>query len=732
MTTTARGHRRSGRRGLPISVKIAFALGLALLATGAIAVRLVQDVVEAGQIAATLHQLEALSTQHAIRLPNALEREVEAVRTLTREYEIQQRLTEALMYPSPVFAEDEVMHASGVLQRRVAEFKTTYPELTALVILDSEGHILAGAPLLPEEELPAPGSWSWFDDMEHTARDSVVLLSPRDDHLTETDGIHIAMPVYSADNLQFVGAIYAVWDMSNFSPVTATSEQETVVLVTPDISEIGMGTHSWQSGDIESDAKPRVLSSMVDGFVYDAPSGERWLFGVVRASATDANVDILPGGEWYVVTRQPVETALAGAAPVITRLRLAIGLSVAAGVLVATLVAMFMLRPLRRLTEAADRIRGGELNAPIPDLPPDEVGTLAGVMSELVSALLSRLDQLNAAVRISQEAGRSLDREELLERVTHTVAAEFDCRGAAIYLLGAGEDEAQRRAVAGDEDLVAEMPVRFPIDEKTATGRAILLRAAQLGGPRELALPLAAAGKALGALVVVMRDPVEREDLNVMRLVADQIGVSIENARLFEEGASRFEEIEALNRRLTRDAWEEALEHSEALRYTRDPEARWPAPPERLGRRRGAITAETYLDDEGRSVLAAPLVLRGESIGALAVTRPRGTTWTRDEHLLVEAVAARLSMIAEGIRLVEETSWRAEREERISQVSASLFARTSSVEDVVQAALDELSGVLGSDHVALRIGSPPGGDGDGKETHSAPAPRRDERELSDG
>jgi GAF domain-containing protein len=350
-----------------------------------------------------------------------------------------------------------------------------------------------------------------------------------------------------------------------------------------------------------------------------------------------------------------------------------------------------------------------------------------------VSALLSRLDQLNAAVRISQEAGRSLDREELLERVTHTVAAEFDCRGAAIYLLGAGEDEAQRRAVAGDEDLVAEMPVRFPIDEKTATGRAILLRAAQLGGPRELALPLAAAGRALGALVVVMRDPVEREDLNVMRLVADQIGVSIENARLFEEGASRFEEIEALNRRLTRDAWEEALEHSEALRYTRDPEARWPAPPERLGRRRGAITAETYLDDEGRSVLAAPLVLRGESIGALAVTRPRGTTWTRDEHLLVEAVAARLSMIAEGIRLVEETSWRAEREERISQVSASLFARTSSVEDVVQAALDELSGVLGSDHVALRIGSPPtDGDGDGKETHSAPAPRRDERELSDG
>jgi GAF domain-containing protein/HAMP domain-containing protein len=732
MSTAAGAHRRTGRRALPISVKIAFALGLALLATGVISVRLVQDVVEAGQIAATLRQLETLSTQQAIRLPNALEREVEAVRTLTREYEIQQRLTEEQVNPSPMFTEDEIMRPSGVLQRRIAEFKVSYPELTAVVILDAEGHILAGAPLLPEEELPAPGGWSWFGGMARTGRESAVLLSPRDDHLTGEQGIHIVLPVYSAGGLQYVGSIYAVWDMSNFSPITPASDQQTIVLVSPDISEIGMGTHPWQNGEIESDVRPRILSSTTEGFVYDDPSGERWLFGVVRVSATDADADDLPGGEWYVVTRQPARTALAGAVPIVTRLRLAIGLSAAAGVLVAALVAIVVLRPLRRLTEAAQRIRGGELNAPIPSLPADEVGTLADVMDELVGALLARLDQLNAAVHISQEAGRSLDRVELMERVTHAVATEFECRGAAIYLLGAGEQEVQRRAAAGDPDLVAEMPMRFPLDEDTATGRAILLRTAQLGGPREMALPLATAGRMLGALVVVMREPVEREDVNVMRLVADQIGASIENARLFEESASRLDEIEALNRRLTRGAWQETLEKSRALRYTRDPEERWPAPPGRLGER-GQISAETYLDADGRSVLAAPLVLRGESIGALAVTRPQGTLWTHDEHLLVEAVAARLSLIAEGIRLVEETSWRAEREQRISRVSANLFERTSSVEDVVQAALDELSGVLGSDHVSLRIGSPPsGGEGDGKETRGAPAPGAGESELSDG
>lgn len=729
MARTAR--RRSGRRGLSISVKIAFALGLALAVTGVVAYRLVEDVVEAGQIDATQRQLVSLSTQQAISVPDALEHEVEAVRTLTRDYDIQERLTEALVYPSPVFAENEVLHPSDVLQRRIAEFKVIYPELTAVVILDAGGHILAGAPLLPEEELPAPASWSWFDDMEHTARDAAVLLGPRDDHLTGTDGIHIALPVYSVDNLQFVGAVYAVWDVSNFSPVTLTSEQETIVIVTPKYSEIGMGTHSWQNGEIESDAKPRILSSTMGSFVYDDPSGERWLFGVARVSATEANADDLPGSEWYVVTRQPVETALAGAAPVIRRLRLAVGLSAAAGTLVAALVTMVMLGPLRRLTEAARRIRQGELSTPIPELPADEVGTLAGVMDELVGTLLARLDQLNAAVRISQEAGRSLDREELLDHVVRAVAAEFNCRGAAIYLLGVGGDEAHRRASAGESITTAEMPTRFVLDDDTAVGRSILLRMPQLGTANELALPLTAAGRALGALVVVAREPIEREDVNVMRLVADQIGVSVENARLFAESAARLEEIEALNRRLTRDAWEETLETGTALRHTRDPEERWPAPAERLGAR-GKIAAETYVDADGRSVLAAPLVLRGESIGALAATRPPGSTWTRDEHLLFEAVAGRLAMIAENIRLVEETSWRAEREEHISRVSASLFGRTSSVEDVVQAALDELGGVLGSDHVSLRIGSPPSAEGgSAKGTRGVPAPHPGESELSD-
>ena len=109
-------------------------------------------------------------------------------------------------------------------------------------------------------------------------------------------------------------------------------------------------------------------------------------------------------------------------------------------------------------------------------------------------------------------------------------------------------------------------------------------------------------------------------------------------------------------------------------------------------------------------MLAAPLVLRGEAIGTLAVTRPPGERWSHDEVTLLESVASRLAMIAESIRLVEESTQRAEREQRVNEVSASLLQRAASVDSVLQTALNQLGGALGSEHVSLRIGRPPGDD----------------------
>jgi GAF domain-containing protein len=147
-----------------------------------------------------------------------------------------------------------------------------------------------------------------------------------------------------------------------------------------------------------------------------------------------------------------------------------------------------------------------------------------------------------------------------------------------------------------------------------------------------------------------------------------------------------------------------------ALRHTLDPDAHWPqalteAHPG------GEIKAEVHTDSDGRQVLAAPLVSRGETVGMLAVTRPSGETWTRDEALLLESIAARMGIIAESIRLVEESTRRVEREQRVNEVSANLLQRASSVDTVLRSALSELSEALGSDRVSLRLGGLPARDG---------------------
>ena len=64
-------------------------------------------------------------------------------------------------------------------------------------------------------------------------------------------------------------------------------------------------------------------------------------------------------------------------------------------------------------------------------------------------------------------------------------------------------------------------------------------------------------------------------------------------------------------------------------------------------------------------------------------------------------------LIAEGIRLVEESSRRAEREQVVNEVSADMLQRAASVDNVLQTALNKLGDALGSDTVSLRLGSPP-------------------------
>lgn len=408
------------------------------------------------------------------------------------------------------------------------------------------------------------------------------------------------------------------------------------------------------------------------------------------------------------------------------RLRLIIGVSAAVVTVLVLVLSFLLFRPLGQLTRTAVMIGQGDLAAHIPQFPPDEIGRLANVLNHVVGQLSSRLDQLRAVVQVSHAAGLTLDTEKMLAETSQSIGKHFNFIEVRIFLVEMAGKRARLRAAAGGEgERLLQSGFHVAVDETTVVGRSILLNepvvvgskgmsreASVIPGHSEMALPFQAGGETIGAIHLIAgpKHEIVREDIDVLRLITDQLGVTIQNARLFEQSAANLAEIESLNRRLTRQAWEEFMGEGGILRHTLDPNEQWPQALEEA-RQGKEIKAEIFTDADGRLVLAAPLILRGEAMGTLAVTRPAGETWTRDEALLLESIASRMGIIAESIRLVEESTQHAEREQRVNEVSANLLQRASSVDTVLRSALSELGEALGSDRVSLRLGGLPARDG---------------------
>ena len=729
MITQEKAPRRFDLRALPIAVKLVLGVLVLLLISGLITDRLIQGIVRGVQTDLSQIELEKNSQAYANQVVLELQEAVETLTRLGRLAAIQGQLKlvaqEVAEMPE---AEDTAFLPTSLLDQYVVAFSQAGPGFDAVAVLDTEGRILAIDPPLDESVLQTitPSSvddWGWFNAAYNRGAGKTYISGPIDDGLTNQTGIHIAVPVYDVRVPdQVIGVIYGVWNIQSIADTGAVAgETFGTMVLEPD------GTVLVSSSADLSNLPPRLVillnQSPSEAFTFTDEAGRDWLYGYTSLSDLGLMDESLMGLRWIVAARQSLAAAQAGSSALLNQLRLTAGLSGLIIGLSLFLLTRGTLRPLRQLTEAANRIEGGDLSAPIPQLPADEVGRLADTLRSLVNQLLYRVRRLQAAVQVSRVATQMQDVDQMLEDIAHALEARFEYPDVRIYLTDSAGKTAWLRAAGGAEgQRLLKQRERLAVVDSTLVGRAILFGEPQIGAGRpalhkagftasesELTLPLRAGEETLGALYImagrlIAFDP---EDINLMRLVADQIGASIQNARLLEQTAASLAEIEMLNRRLTRHGWDEYLDTAGTVRHTPDPAQQWPVSSLAAARGQHDISAEVYTDDDGRSVLAAPLILRGESIGSIGVTRPANYRWTQDEVALVESIAARMAIIAEGIRLVDEAAMAAQREQTINEVSARLLQRAASVDTILQRALGELSGALGSDHVSLRIGAPP-------------------------
>jgi len=96
--------------------------------------------------------------------------------------------------------------------------------------------------------------------------------------------------------------------------------------------------------------------------------------------------------------------------------------------------------------------------------------------------------------------------------------------------------------------------------------------------------------------------------------------------------------------------------------------------------------------------VSVPIVLRGETIGRLAVQVPSQEHIKADQMDLIKAVAERVALSAENARLFEDTTRRAERERLVSDIVTKIRG-TNNPQEMITIAAQEIKNALGASRV---------------------------------
>ncbi len=233
-------------------------------------------------------------------------------------------------------------------------------------------------------------------------------------------------------------------------------------------------------------------------------------------------------------------------------------------------------------------------------------------------------------------------------------------------------------------------------------------------------------GEVMGFLVFsgpqALTETAEQRIRLTVRTLSDQMAVALQNRQLFEQTRAALEEVDAINRRLTGEAWESYLRQQAGREviWATDDEV---AAPETLSQlddqlAAGEITLEADPENAAEGTVTAPILLRGQPIGALRLRTPL-SEWNDDTEALLTDVAGHIAQAVENARLVEQTQRTAQRERMINEINARV-RQSVDLEAILRTAVNELGQSLKAARVVARVGTtaaegmPATGDGRGK------------------
>jgi signal transduction histidine kinase len=364
-------------------------------------------------------------------------------------------------------------------------------------------------------------------------------------------------------------------------------------------------------------------------------------------------------------------------------------------------VSKMLTAPLVNLVVVGQQMASGALGLQAPIESQDEVGQLAESFNSMIAQmrdLSDNLDQyiaertralgnivrsLEKSTQVGRQITSILKVDDLLRNVVNRLQLEFEFYYTQIYLVD--EDTGDLVFVEGSGEIGRQFKVQ---GRRLKPGQGIVGTVAStneyfLGNDvskvlnyisssllpdtrSELALPLRKGNRVLGVLDI-QDDEINRftsADVSLMQSIANQTAVAIENARLLAETQAALKEVERLNRRLTREGWDEfageittpgyRFSRGTSLPISSDSDVWLPPMKQAAAQRQLVKRVDGGRGNKSEAELAVPLVLRGEVIGVLGVKREDVKDWADEEVAAVEAVANQVTLALENARLSKE------------------------------------------------------------------------------
>jgi PAS domain S-box-containing protein len=339
-------------------------------------------------------------------------------------------------------------------------------------------------------------------------------------------------------------------------------------------------------------------------------------------------------------------------------------------------------------------------------------------------ALGRRAMQLQAVAEVAREATAILEVGELLQRTVDLVSEGFGFYHTGIFMLdelrqyavlrAASSEGGQRMLERGHQLSVGRMGVVGYVAEANEPrialdvgDDAVFFDNPDLPETRsEMALPLAVRGEVIGVLDVQSTESAAftEEDVAVLRVLADQLAIAIENARLVQRTEEQVHELNLLYGQFSAETWARLAAAGQALGYVYDrvdvsPADGSPPPAHSMALERGAVI-ELASSETAGATLAVPLRVRDQVIGSLGVEAGDGREWSPEELSLVEAVGEQVAQAIEGARLFVEAQKTALSMEALYQTSRAISSALEE-EALVRAVLEAVQRTLNCDYVLL-------------------------------